>query len=60
MERVVCVYVTMYGQPGMRLQRVEKGCGCVEMGLAHIFGETGVCVCGGKKQVCICVGKRDG
>jgi len=29
-------------------------------GLAHIFGETGVCVCGGKKQVCICVGKRDG
>lgn len=54
MERVVCVYVTVYGQPGMGLQRVEQGCGCGEMGLACIFGETGVCMCGGKNK-CVSV-----
>lgn len=27
-----------------------KGCGCGEMGLARIFGETGVCMCGGKNK----------
>lgn len=50
----MCVYVTVYGQPGMGLQRVEQGCGCGEIGLARIFGETGVRMCGGKNK-CVSV-----
>lgn len=39
---------------GWGLQRVEQGCGCGEIGLARIFGETGVRMCGGKNK-CVSV-----